>query len=228
MLAFLPLSLFAILFVGGHFTLSSLPLRDRLVTALGEKLFVPLYATLAAIGLGGMIWAYGDAPVVWLWQGPRALAWLPLLVMPFALWLLVESQTRKNPTAVYQAEKPVAVQPRGLFAVTRHPGMWGFALWAASHLVVNGDLASVIVMGSVLVLALAGSLHIDCRRRAKLGEGWRDYARHSSWLPFAALAQGRAHLRLGDLGWWRPLAALVLHGGLLHAHAFLFGASPLP
>lgn len=227
---FLPLVLFSVLFVAGHFLLSALPVRDRLVALLGgEGSFVPLYATLAFIGLGGMVWSYPRAPVVWLWQGPRALAWVPLVAMPLAFWLLVESLTRKNPGAVYQAERSLAAsRPRGLFAITRHPGLWAFALWAASHLVVNGDVASVIVMGSVLVLALGGAHHIDRRRRVKLGAGWLDYVRHTSFLPFAALAAGRAHLVPADLGWWRPALALALTALALMLHPRLFGVSPLP
>ncbi|MCR6633016.1 MAG: NnrU family protein [Magnetospirillum sp.] len=225
---FLPLVLFALLFVGGHVVLSSLPVRDRLVAVLGERVYIPLYATLATASLTGLIWAWARAPFVELWPAPRALAWVPLVLMPLAFWLLVEGLSRTNPGAVYQAERPVATRPKGLFAVTRHPGMWGFALWAASHLVVNGDLASVVMIGAVLVLALGGSLHIDARRRAKLGAGWDEYARHSSWLPFLALAQGRSRLHLAELGWKRPLAALVLYAAMLHLHRLVIGVSPLP
>ena len=28
-------------------------------------------------------------------------------------------------------------EPRGVFAITRHPMMWGFALWALVHAIVN-------------------------------------------------------------------------------------------
>lgn len=226
----LALVLFALLFVGGHFILSALPVRDRLVRALGgERVFVPLYATVAVIGLVGMAWAYRRAPTIPLWQGPHTLAWVPVATMPVAFWLLVESLTRRNPAAVFQAERPPqSMRPQGLFAVTRHPGLWAFALWAAAHLVVNGDLASVVLMGSVLVLALGGMAHIDARRRARLGGGWDAYADHTSALPFAAIIAGRARLRASDLGWWRPAVALAATAAVLHLHPLLFGVSPLP
>lgn len=225
---FIALIAFSLLLLIGHLALSSIPVRDRLVGLLGEKVFIPLYATLSTVALVGAIHEYAAAPVIWLWQGPPGLAWVPVLAMPFALWLLIEGLTRSNPAAVYRAERPVTIRPTGLFIITRHPGMWGFALWAGAHLVVNGDAASVILMGSILVLALAGSWHIDTRRRRKLGESWNDYANHTSWLPFAALCAGRTTLSGRDLLSWRPALALVLYGGILHIHPWLFGVSPLP
>ncbi|RVT82763.1 hypothetical protein DXV76_16135 [Rhodobacteraceae bacterium CCMM004] len=41
-----------------------------------------------------------------------------------------------------------------LRAKMRHPMLTGFALWAAVHLLVNGDLASVILFGALLIWAL--------------------------------------------------------------------------
>lgn len=136
---FLPLILCAIVFVGAHFLLSALPVRDWLTARLGERLFTPLYAAIALASLLGMIWGYSRAPVVPLWPMPRWLAVLPLAVMPFAFWLLIEGLSRPNPTAVGQ--RVADPKPKGVFAVTRHPGLWGFALWAATHMVVNGDVA---------------------------------------------------------------------------------------
>ena len=36
----------------------------------------------------------------------------------------------------------------------RHPMLTGFGLWALAHLLVNGDLASIIMFGSFLVWAI--------------------------------------------------------------------------
>ena len=38
--------------------------------------------------------------------------------------------------------------------LTRHPQLIGFSLWAVAHLLVNGDLPSVILFGGLLVWAL--------------------------------------------------------------------------
>jgi len=52
--------------------------------------------------------------------------------------------------------------------ITRHPFLWGIALWALVHLIINGDLASLILFGSLLLLAVGGTLAIDARRGATL------------------------------------------------------------
>lgn len=36
----------------------------------------------------------------------------------------------------------------------RHPMLWGFSLWAVAHLLVNGDLASIVLFGVLLLWAL--------------------------------------------------------------------------
>ena len=39
-------------------------------------------------------------------------------------------------------------------AMTRHPQLIGFSLWAVAHLLVNGDLPSLVLFGGLLVWAL--------------------------------------------------------------------------
>lgn len=220
----------ALLFVASHLLLSSLPMRGRLVAWLhGETFYKALYSTVALATFAGMAFAYSRAPFVELWPVPSWLRALPLAAMPFAFWLVVEGLTRPNPAAVDQGAKCAEVtEAVGAFAITRHPFMWGFALWAAAHILANGDAASLVMMGAVLTLALGGTLHMEHRRRATQGEAWAAYAKQSSWLPFRAMAQGRARLRLRHLSWWRPLLALALFAGFLHGHRWLFGVSPLP
>ena len=112
---------------------------------------------------------------------------------------------------------------RGIVTLTRHPFLWGTALWALSHLSVRGDLTSIVLMGGILVLSLGGMRHIDRRREAALGSAWGPIAMTTSVLPFAAIASGRARLDWAGIGWWRPLAGLALYAVLLYAHGWLIG-----
>lgn len=43
----------------------------------------------------------------------------------------------------------------------RHPQLTGFALWAAAHLLVNGDLASIVLFGALLVWAVGEMIVIN-------------------------------------------------------------------
>ena len=99
--------------------------------------------------------------------------WIQLVITFIAFMLIVPGLLTPNPTSVRQEgqlEKPDAV--RGMLRVTRHPFLWGVALWAAGHLMVNGDLASLILFGSLLVLAVLGTTSIDAKRRRALGATW--------------------------------------------------------
>jgi hypothetical protein len=43
-----------------------------------------------------------------------------------------------------------------------------------------------------------------------------------------AIIESRSSLKIGELGWWPSVLALVLYGLFLYFHRILFGVSPLP
>ncbi len=68
----------------------------------------------------------------------------------------------------------------------------------------------MLFFGGLAVLALAGTLAIDAKRRARDPDGFARLAAHTSNLPLAALITGRGTMRFADIGWWRlGLTALV-------------------
>jgi len=219
------LLLAAAAFLIAHYV-SSTPLRPRLVRLLGANGYVLLYSAVAFATLGGMAWAYYRAPYLGLWHVP-ALRYAPLAIMPLALILVVCGVLMRNPTAV-GSEKLLrdGAAARGVLRITRHPVMWGIALWALSHIAARGDAAAAVFFGSMLVLALSGTVLIDRRKRAALGEDWVRFARVTSNVPFLAVLSGRNRLNLAEIGWGRPLLAIVLYGVTWWLHASLFGARP--
>lgn len=214
------------LFVGGHFLLSGDLLRSRLMAILGEPLFRGLYSLVMLVAFTAMLVSYGDAPWTPLWSPPPAFRLVPIVIMPFAAILLVAALTTPNPTMV-GGEKLLDGRPEsvavGILTVTRHPFLWATTLWAASHLLVRGDAASVILMGGILALSLGGMAHIDSRREAALGSDWGPVALTTSRLPFKAVLQGRCKLDLAGIGWARILGGLALYAVLLPAHGWLLG-----
>src|SRR5262249_16249422 len=84
-------------------------------------------------------------------------------------------------------------------------------LWALVHLIVNGDLASLILFGSLLVLAVGGTAAIDAKRRRSFGEQWMQFAAVTSNVPFAGIVAGKNQLgpAVVEIGAWRPLVAIV-------------------
>lgn len=226
-LVFLTLS--ALWFVGLHLLLSSIPVRRQLLAALKPGGFSLVYSLVATLGLVGIVVFFRSSPYVEIWQPPRAHRWVPVLVMPVAILFMVAGFSTPNPTSVGQAKlasEEGAV--RGIFTVTRHPALWGFALWATAHLFANGELRAIVVFVAILALALAGMRHIDIRRAAELGADWKTYADRTSIVPFAAIASGRTRLDLRGIGVVRTAAAAFTYVAILHTHALLIGASPMP
>ena len=91
----------------------------------------------------------------------------------------------------------------------------------------NGDLASLILFGSLGVLALGGTVHIDRKKRTTGGGNWRAFAGATSNVPFAAIAAGRTRLSLKEIGYGSLVAGLVLYMVLLLGHEAVIGVAPL-
>jgi uncharacterized membrane protein len=221
------LLLAAALLLATHYGISSTPLRAWLIARLGERAYLALYSLLSLGVLVWLLFAYRRAPYIELWAAPAWSAWLPLIVMPFALLLLVGGVSTMNPTAIGSPDTLGQAEPaRGILRVTRHPFMWGVALWALAHLVPNGDLAAVVLFCTFATLALLGTLLIDKKFAARRGAQWQRFAAATSSLPFAAILAGRQHLAPAEIGWARVGVTLALYVVLLALHPWLFGLSP--
>lgn len=219
----------AAFFVLLHLLVSGTALRGALVGAIKEGPYMALFS-LASVG--GIVWlslAYGQArgggPVYWdLAAGARHASFL---IMLLALLLIVSGLLTPNPTSVKQEgalDRPDAV--KGMLRVTRHPFLWGVAVWAVGHLLANGDLPSVILFGSLLLLAVLGGASIDAKRRKALGARYDGFVAQTSNIPFAAILAGKQKLSLGEIGWWRLLLAVMVWAALIWAHPMLFGVDP--
>lgn len=207
-------------FVGTHFLLSH-PLRSPVVSRLGERGFLGVYSLVAFATLGWMVWAYlGVAEQAALWPVGDMFWAIGTVVMWLGSVLFVGSLFG-NP-AMPEAKVADVPTPRGVFAITRHPMMWGFALWAAVHILVYPEPAQVVLAGTIAFLALVGA-HLQDRKKARLQpDFWPEWEQRTSYLPFArgvgnpgtlALIGGTAvwlvaswaHVPLvgGDAGIWR-------------------------
>ncbi len=219
------LILAALLWLALHLGLAGTRLRDAIVARIGERGFRGLFSAASVAGIVFLVASYNAAPTTPLWVAPAWLRWVVLLLMLPAFMLFIAS-LRGNPTAV--GGPGLAAEPRGIQRVTRHPMLWSFALWAALHLLANGDSASLVFFGTFLLTALAGMPSIDAKLARRDPAGWAALAGRTSILPFGAILAGRNRLVLGEIGLVPLFFGLLLYSGLLHAHAGLFGVSPLP
>lgn len=217
------LALAAAAFVGGHFILSSLPVRQGLTGMIGENGFRGLYSVVAIASFVWMLYAYGAAPYVELWALNDGLRLVPIAILPFACLFAVVGITTRTPTGVGGEKLLDDPHPvRGIATITRHPFLWGVALWGIAHMIANGDVGSLILFGGLTILALGGMAHIDHRRREAAGAGWGPVALSTSAVPFLAAIQGRTKIDWAGIGITRPLAGLAVYVVFLAAHGSLF------
>lgn len=222
----------SVFFLAIHLLVSGTRWRDGITASIGEGPYMGLFS-LASVG--GIVWmaaAYnaallGDNPLLWdLGEGLRHSG---SLVMLIAFLFVVPGLLAPNPTAVGQsalAGRPDIVT--GMLRITRHPFLWGVAIWAGFHLAANGDTASAIFFGTFLVLAVLGTFSIDAKRRRRDPDQWKGFAAASSNIPFAAILLGRTRLVMSELLGWRQLVAVVVFLAVMFTHHVVFGVSPFP
>lgn len=119
-------------FVGIHVLPAMTSARSNLIMKFGDGPYKAVFSTIALVGLVMIIIGKARADFVHLWQPPE---WGRL----FAIVVMI-------PVFVLLA---AAHMPTNIKRVTPHPMLWGVTLWSVAHLMANGDLASLILFGSL-------------------------------------------------------------------------------
>lgn len=209
------------LFVGSHLALSH-PLRVGLASRLGERGFLIVYSIVALATFVLLVQAFrGMPPEPPLWAVDDPLWMLATVLVLFASILfmgsLIGNPALPDPNAAAAAQGA----PRGVFAITRHPMMWGFALWALAHALVVPTPAQIVLSATIAFLALVGSAGQDAKKARLMGDAWRHWAARTSFVPFGrqvarATPWGdtipRGHALFGGVALW--IAATWAHGAL--------------
>lgn len=175
------LFLSSIAFVGTHFLLSH-PLRRPLVRLAGEGGFRGLYSLVALIILGLMIYFYrviGREPP--LWDAGEA-GWIAGTLLMWLASILFVGSFFGNPALV--GSPSPAGRPRGVLAITRHPMMWSFALWAAVHLMILGMPKALVFDGAIIILALGGAAAQDRKKAGQARVNWHAWTSQTAFVPF--------------------------------------------
>jgi len=217
------LAIAALAFLLTHLGISGTPLRGVLVKAMGEGPYQALYSVVAVVTLGLLIYAYGAASHHdYLWQPSQALFSAATALMLVASVLLAMGLLAKNPTTVGMASA-VRQDTAGILRITRHPVQWAFLLWAIAHILANGDVATLILAGTIGLVSGLGMMSIDARRRGTDDPAWQAFYQSTSAIPFAALIGGRTRLSLRDLNWVAFGVGLVLYAAFYWLHGYIAG-----
>jgi uncharacterized membrane protein len=209
------------LFVGTHFLMSRL--RTRYVARMGETGFLIFYSAISLVTFGWMLYRYGTMVPEQLWVAPSFVRLLTYAGMFLALVMLAGSLLAPNPSLAVPGMIDKVQPGRGVLAWTRHPMMWGIALWAVLHTLVNGDTRTLILCAGMAILALVGARNIDRKKRIQLGDKWLAVEAQTSFVPFARQFSGRASMATLWPGFVPLIAGAILYALLAYFHAALFG-----
>ena len=143
-----------VLFLGVHMLTTVRDTRAALVARMGDGPYKGLYSLVSAIGLVLIVWGFGRYrsagyipvwdPPAWLWPITLALMWFSFVAL----------------AATYAPLGKI----KGLL---RHPMLVSIKAWALAHLLVNGDLGSMILFGAFLAWAVYDRIAV--KRRGDAG-----------------------------------------------------------
>jgi uncharacterized membrane protein len=146
------------LFFGVHTITIRRELRARLIASWGEGGYKIGYALVSAAGLALIVWGFADYRshgMIDVWErfcSPPALKFLKHIAVGLMLPAVI---------------MVVASYIRGrIYTTLKHPMLTGIKLWAASHLLANGDLGSIILFGSFLGWAVFDRISLKHRTDA--------------------------------------------------------------
>lgn len=214
-------------FLGSHFIPRLGGLREKLIARMGRLLYFSAYGVLSLGVLAWVIVAAGRAPFVELWPQDPWMRWLPNLVMPLACVLVTCGIGLANPQTLGGARKPdFDFENPGFAALSRHPLLLALILWAAAHLVANGDLAHVVLFASFAAFPVVAIWGFDKKARRLLGtEADRFFAATSLFSP-APLFRHRWLQQNARWLFLRTLMGLLIWITALYLHASVIGAWP--
>ncbi len=215
MTPFNQLILFLALFLLQHFAMSH-PLRAPMVSKLGEKGFQAVYSVLSLLPFYFAIQAYQQiAPGASYWAVGPVIWWAATVLMWVGSVLFVGSFVGNPALPQPGAQQMAARQPHGVFRITRHPMMWGFALWSVVHVMIAPRAEVMVLCGAILFMALAGAAGQDKKKQRQLGADWTHWQKATSFVPFGKglVSPGTKFLLLGTVFWLIATYVHPLAGG---------------
>lgn len=156
-----------LLFFAIHLVPTSPSLRQGLAERFGEPAYRIGFSVLSLIGFALIVVGYhklqimpGKNPV--LWDPPQWTRHIAFLLMLPALILLV-----------------AAFIPSRIRTAAKHPMLAAIKFWALAHLLVNGDLGSLVLFGSFLAFGVYDRISVKRRPAATVPVGqapgaWND------------------------------------------------------
>src|SRR5215470_17573029 len=141
-----------VVFLGAHSFVTYRDHRAALIACIGEGPYKGLFSLVSIIGVVLIVWGFARYRATgWIdvWYPPTAMRYVTVALM----WPAIVSMV-----AAYFAGD--------IKRILKHPMLVGLKLWAFAHLLVNGDLGSIILFGSILAWAVYDRISLKHRKDA--------------------------------------------------------------
>jgi uncharacterized membrane protein len=172
-----------------HLLKSAAPgLRDSLIESVGADRYRGLFALTILLSIVLIVMGWRSTPFIPVYPPASWGRHVTMLGMLASMLLFAGSG-----------------MPSNIKRAVRHPQLTGVVVWSISHLLANGDAASLVLFGGIGVWA-GFSIVLISRREGE----WKKPAE----VPAAADARVVA-------------GAIVVYIALFFAHPYLFGVSPM-
>ncbi|MCH8976711.1 MAG: NnrU family protein [Proteobacteria bacterium] len=103
----------------------------------GEGLYKVIFAVISLLGLIFIGIGKGSMEFIGLWNTPIFFRYITVVLIPVAFILMVAAYT-----------------PNNIKRYVPHPMLTGVIIWGATHMMVNGDVAAIILFGSFVVYSV--------------------------------------------------------------------------
>lgn len=179
------------LFLATHLLPSVPSLRNSLQAKLGALPYKLLFSVLTIVGLVLIVKGLRVAPFEALYTPPTWGRHPAMLLMLFAVYFFLSNTALPAPSSAK--------------TWTAHPVNWAVILWASAHLLANGDVAHVVLFGSLAAFAIISI--VSGNKRGQQPQEQRP--------PLIAEALTLAF-------------TLIVYGGLVWGHAYFTGMPLIP
>lgn len=152
----IPLLLGLLIFLGIHMLPTQPDLRRGLASRFGDGAYKGMFALVSLFGFVLIVYGYHK---IQLAPGKNVFLWTP------PTWGRHVTMTLMLPVFVLLV---AAYLPGRITATVRHPMVLAVKLWAAGHLFVRGDVASLLLFGLFLAWGVVDRISLKRREAAGL------------------------------------------------------------
>ena len=142
-----------LLFIAPHILVTDRARRAALIARIGHGAYMVLFSVISIAGIVAIAYGFGlyrQTQWIDVWSPPTWTRHVAVALMWLASICVVAAYIRGD-----------------IQRVLKHPMLVGVKLWAAAHLISNGDLGSIILFGAILAWAVYD--RISLKRRTDPG-----------------------------------------------------------